>query len=319
MNNNFLAALSCKQHDTIPLWELEFHLWGKFSDKPFFCGIDFEKLAKKEKEKAIQVNAEIIIEVSSELGFSAITIPGSYWELAPGVPAYYWLPQIYRIQLVKKLKDYMPENICLVANTGGVLAIPDAANYVEFSCKLFEEPEEIDKNAQLALQNGIENINRWAGLGVNVMLTASDLADNKGPYFNSEQMNRFILPYLQNWVEEVKRVGANSILHTDGNINFYLELLSESGVNAIQSIDPVAGMDMEETLKRIQNRTCLCGNIDCGLLLTSSPEIVFQETKKLLKKVRNYPGFVLGASNAVQPEVPKENYLAMSDALKQLD
>jgi uroporphyrinogen decarboxylase len=107
------------------------------------------------------------------------------------------------------------------------------------------------------------------------------------------------------------------ILHSDGNLAPYMERLSDSGVDAIQAIDPVAGMDMVETMKLVDGRVCLCGNIDCGLLLTGSPEQVFEATKNLLVACMPGGGFVLGASNAVQPQVPMDNYRAMIAAWRQ--
>lgn len=312
---DFLLALDCLPHDTIPFWELEFHLWDKFSGKPFYCGIDFTRLSAAQKEKALNTNAEVMVEAAQFLGFSALTVPGGYWELAPGMPAYYWLPEEFRFRQVEILKRMIPGNINLVANSGGVLAMPDAATYVDFSCLLLENPEEIDRLAKSTLKNGLENVKRFTGLGVEVLLTASDLADNSGPYFDPEQLDRFILPNLQKWSEEVKISGGKSILHTDGNISLYLEKLAGSGVNAIQSIDPVAGMNLFETLEKVQGEICLCGNLDCGLLLTGTTGQVNSEIKNLLQKAKNYNGFVFGASNAVQQEVKKENYLSVAKAV----
>lgn len=314
---DFLLALDCLPHNTIPFWELEFQLWDKFSGNPFYCGIDFTRLSAAQKEKALTTNAEVMVEGAQLLGFSALTVPGGYWELAPGVPAYYWLPEEFRFRQVEILKRMIPGNINLVANSGGVLSMPDAATYVDFSCLLLENPEEIDRLAKSTLKSGLENVKRFTGLGVEVLLTASDLADNSGPYFDPEQMERFILPNLHRWSEEVKISGGKSILHTDGNISLYLDKLTESGVNAIQSIDPVAGMDLVVTLEKVQGKICIRGNLDCGLLLAETAEQVNSETKSLLQKAKNYPGFVFGASNAVQQEVRKENYLAVAKALKE--
>ncbi|MGD1007851.1 MAG: hypothetical protein ABR980_11555 [Ignavibacteriaceae bacterium] len=83
---DFKYALECKPpHNSIPLWELEFHLWEKFSGKDFYVGEEFLKLNTAEKDLAVNRNAEIIALVSEKLHFSAITIPGSYGEIAPGI------------------------------------------------------------------------------------------------------------------------------------------------------------------------------------------------------------------------------------------
>ena len=62
------------------------------------------------------------------------------------------------------------------------------------------------------------------------------------------------------------------------------------------------------------DRLCLCGNIDCGLLLTGTPDTLYAATRELLLSCKPAGAFALGASNAVQEEVPPQNYRAMIQA-----
>ena len=202
----------------------------------------------------------------------------------------------------------------LIANIGGVLGMPSAENYVNFAVSLCETPEEIDKIAFKTFQHGIESVNKFAEAGIQTFLTASDIVDNSGPFFNPEQMERFILPFLERWSSHIKQLSGLSILHSDGNLNLYLEQITNSGVNALQAIDPVAKMDIKKVKQRVEDKLCLFGNIDVGKLITDSPESIYNEIKALLVFMKDEPGFILGASNAIQKEVPAENYLALVEA-----
>ncbi|MBI4023822.1 MAG: hypothetical protein HY360_02510 [Verrucomicrobia bacterium] len=55
---------------------------------------------------------------------------------------------------------------------------------------------------------------------------------------------------------------------------------------------------------RVGDRLCLCGNVDCGLLLTGTPSQIHAVTAELLAMCKTGGGLVLGASNAVQPVAP---------------
>ena len=57
-------------------------------------------------------------------------------------------------------------------------------------------------------------------------------------------------------------------------------------------------------------------HVDCGLLVAGTPEAVYAATRELLVTWGTRTGLVLGASNAVQREVPMENYRAMVAAWK---
>jgi len=311
---NLIAAFEHKQPETaVPIWELEFHPWDAMSGKHVVLGKEFENLPSEKKEKALYSNAEIMLSVSQEMNFSALTVPVHYWEHSPGHIAYFVLPEEGRHRQIEILNELKPDDLMLIAASGGVLA----ADYsLDFCYKLVDEPEEIDKMAEDALKYAIEAAKKYRDCGVEAVFTASDVADNSGPFFNPEQMKRWILPYLTKFAESIRELGMYSILHSDGNLVKYIDDIANTGVDALQAIDPTAGMDIQSTKSVVGNRLCLCGNIDCALFLMGTPEDVFNSTKELLITCKNSGGLALGASNAVQPDVPPENYRAMIEAWK---
>ncbi len=299
----------------VPVWEIEFHLWDKFSGKKLILGREFESLTQKQQQKALFNNAEIFVEVSEMLHFAGISLPGGYWEIAPGEPAYFWLPEKAQLEQVRITKNMTPDSILITSNSG-ILAMPEANDFVDFSMKLYDDPEEIDSMAMNKNEQGIARARQLVDHGIDALCSSSDIADNRGPYFNPEQMERLIWPYLSKWADKVKKMGAYTILHSDGNLMPCLDGIADSGIHALQSIDPVAGMIMKEVKDRVGDRLCLCGNIDCGLMLTAPGQEVFDATRNLLVECKGNGGMVLGASNALQKEVSKNNYFEMINAWK---
>lgn len=297
----------------VPVWELEFHAWDAASGRHVVLGHEFEALSPSGQERALHENAEIMLSVAGEMGWAAMTVPGGYWDEAPGKPAYFCMPGAARFRQMEVLKKMAPEDLMLVASATGVIS---ANYYDEFCLRMFEEPESIDEQAEATLRGSLDTIRRFRDLGAGAVFTASDIADNSGPFFNPAQMERWIYPFLQRWADSVHSLGMFGILHSDGNLMPYMDRLAASGVDAIQAIDPVAGMDMGEAMKMVAGRVCLCGNVDCGLLLTGTPDQVFDSTRRLLTACGSEGGLVLGASNAVQPETPVANYRAMIAACR---
>jgi uroporphyrinogen decarboxylase len=248
------AALECRQPaGTVPIWELEFHAWDQVFSRHVILGTEFAALSAGEQEQALYTNAKILLSVAEHLHFAALTVPGSYWEIAPGAPATYWLPDTARYRQVEVLQRIGTNDLMLVAGTGGVMSMPSADKYVEFAYKIYDAPQEIERMAQQRLEAGLEKARQFRDLGIEAMFTASDIADNHGPYFNAAQMERFILPYLRKWAAEVKAMGCYTILHTDGDLNLCLEGIADSGIHALQAIDPVAGMEMRKAAT-----ACVC-------------------------------------------------------------
>ena len=90
-NLDFAAAMECRQPaGAVPIWEVEFKAWdaaadaGKMPATHMVLGREMEALPPAGQEKALQANARIMLSVAREMHFSALTVPGGYWEHAPG-------------------------------------------------------------------------------------------------------------------------------------------------------------------------------------------------------------------------------------------
>jgi uroporphyrinogen decarboxylase len=164
------------------------------------------------------------------------------------------MPSEARYKLAERLSKLIGDRIMIVAGVGGVLGIPGPADYMAFSYKLFDAPEEVDEMARRTYASGIETAKRMRDAGVEAVYTAGDLADNHGLFYKPKYMQRFILPYLHKWAAEVKGMGLYAILHTDGQINPILEDLVTSGIHTLQAIDPVAGMDIRQVKQQVKGR-----------------------------------------------------------------
>jgi uroporphyrinogen decarboxylase len=312
---DMVAALQRRQPPcAVPLWELEFQLWDAFSGDHLMLGQEFSSLSGAAQQRALRRNAEIILTVCRDLGFAGVSAPTPPWEQSPGVLAYYILPEAARFEQVAALRAATADDVMIVGHATGVLAATYSA---DFCAALVESPEEIDMLARQWLQRGLEAARRLRDAGAEAAFTASDLADNSGPFFKMDQMDRFVIPYLDRWARQCKAMGLYTILHTDGRLPPpWLNAIADTAVDALQAIDPTAGMDMAATKALVGNRLCLCGNVDCGLLCSGTPDQVEQSAARLLNACKAGGGFVLGASNAVQREVPADNYRAMLTAWK---
>jgi uroporphyrinogen decarboxylase len=89
-------------------------------------------------------------------------------------------------------------------------------------------------------------------------------------------------------------------------------MIVDSGIDCLDPIDPVAGMDLGEVKAKYGQRIALKGNVDCASLMTfGTPEETAEATKEALRKGMPGGGFILSSSNSIHSGVKPENYLAM--------
>ncbi|MBE6613551.1 MAG: hypothetical protein E7632_13785 [Ruminococcaceae bacterium] len=291
----------------VPLWELTFHLWKQY-DPSFKTGPEFFALSEEEKIEAVKNNARIMKKVGEELGFGCVSIPDGPWDCI------YTLHHEHRIMLIRELKALDPD-FAIAGGCNGILFMPSSCDsYLDFCYWIMDEPEEVDEHCIKYYDSFTKSVTELIDAGLDVVFMPADVADNRTTFFNREQLDRWYLPYLKKSVEFLHERGIPSILHTDGNVSTILEDIRDSGVDALQAIDPIAGMSIGKTLEVFDGKSAACGNFDCALMLSGTPEEVYESAKEILLTNKNKPGFIFGNSNAVVLETPLENYHAMIKA-----
>ena len=72
--------------------------------------------------------------------------------------------------------------LMVIGACSGVMGMPGASNYLEFSCKLFDAPEEIDNMARRNFERGLELGQALRDAGIVAVYMAADMADTMAPF-----------------------------------------------------------------------------------------------------------------------------------------
>ena len=141
----------------------------------------------------------------------------------------------------------------------------------------------------------------------------NDVAHNDGPYFAPAIFAELVLPYARSLFAEIRRLGMIGVYHSDGNVGTLLEAIMALGAHALQSIDPMAGMDIEGMKQQTQGRLALWGNVQCNLLQEGPEEAIRRSARYCLTHASPGSGYVFMASNSIFAGMPLANYHVMQD------
>ena len=127
----------------------------------------------------------------------------------------------------------------------------------------------------------------------------------------------YLYPGLKEVVAGFHECGMPVIKHTDGNITAILDMLIDSGIDCLDPIDPVAGMNIAMIKEKYGDKVAIKGNVDCAHTLTfGSVEDVINETLDVIRKAADGGGFILSSSNSIHSAVKPANYLAMINTIR---
>ena len=196
---------------------------------------------------------------------------------------------------------------------GGVWSIEGMTDWMQFSADLLEHPEEIHAEARRRETITVEHAARLAEAGAEFIHLVNDVAFNAGPFLSPSQFAEFITPYWRREVEAVRRAGCIPFIHSDGQLMPILDQIVSLGAACLQSIDPMAGMDIAEVKRLTYGKLALMGNVKCSVLQDGPRDAIRESARYCLEHGSPGGGYIFGTSNTIFPGMPLENYEYMLD------
>ena len=148
---------------------------------------------------------------------------------------------------------------------------------------------------------------------IDIVWSASDVGMQTGLMMSPEIWRRYIKPWHRELIVPFKKMGLKTRYHSDGSLIPIIEDLIEMGLDLLDPIQPKAkGMDADNLYRMFGGRISFYGGIDTqDLLPHGKPEDIEKEVLRYIRTLGADGGYVAAASNAIQPDVPVENILAM--------
>lgn len=192
--------------------------------------------------------------------------------------------------------------------------LPDGDHMMEFIVQLAEQPQEMKDNAQRAVDGALERGRRIKEWGtVDCFFLCSDYCFNDNPFLSPDMFDEFVTPYLKQLVAGYREQGYYVVKHTDGNIMPILDSLVSTNPHALHSIDPQGRVDIAEVKRRVGDKVCLIGNVNCAMLQSGTDEEVAGSVRYALQHGMPGGGYVFGTSNCVYTGLALNRYEFMLD------
>ena len=193
----------------------------------------------------------------------------------------------------------------------------DYIGYAQLFINLKECPELVEGVVTKCVNHYIRVIERAAELGVNVVFTGDDVADNRGPMFAPQLWENLFLPHYRRLVEAIHAAGLYHWKHSDGNMYPLLDSIVAAGSDGIDPIDPSGGMELNVVKARYGHQVAIKGNVDqTELLMYGPPEKVVEEVKACIRAAGVGGGYVCSSSNSIHSGVDPALYKVMVDTIR---
>ena len=179
------------------------------------------------------------------------------------------------------------------------------------------EPELVVGLVELSVEANLAMAREVATRGADFVFTGDDYASSEAPFVSPAMFREYLYPGLRRVMGGFRELGLPVIKHSDGNIVPLLDMILEAGIDCLDPIDPLAGLDIGEFKASYGDRIALKGNVNCAHTLTFATEKeVVEETRDVIRKAGEGGGLIVSSSNSIHSSVKPGNYLAMWNAIR---
>ncbi|NSW57339.1 MAG: hypothetical protein HPY44_15090 [Armatimonadetes bacterium] len=183
---------------------------------------------------------------------------------------------------------------------------------------LLEDPGKCKAILQRFAEGAADLARRQAARGVDAVLISSAFAG--GGFVSKSMYQEFVLPYERIVATAIRESGVKAYTHTCGAIGDRLELMAETGIHGIDTMDPppLGDTDLADAKKRVGDRIFLKGNIDSvNVLLRGSVDRVRENARERIDMAAAGGGYILSSACSVAPRVPAENLMVLREVAEE--
>jgi uroporphyrinogen-III decarboxylase len=150
--------------------------------------------------------------------------------------------------------------------------------------------------------------------GIDAILVSSAFAG--AGFISRYDYKQFVMPFEEVIFSEIKRHGLFNYVHTCGSIGDRLDLMAETSVDGIDTLDPppLGTVHLEEAKEKFGDRFFLKGNLDSVNELLNSDDKTYEEAVTgRIKTGKIGSGYILSTACSVSPYVKPERLARLVD------
>lgn len=199
--------------------------------------------------------------------------------------------------------------------------VADLFGMENYFIKMYTHPEVVDAVTDHVCEFFYQANERFFALAkdeVDCYFFGNDLGTQLDLLLSPELFDRFIRPQMQRFVDQGHRWGYQVMLHCCGAVSRLIDRFIDGGIDALHPLQALAqNMDAETLARRFKGKIAFVGGIDTqDLLMNATPEEVRADVRRV--KALLGPCLVVSPSHeALLPNVPPENVLAMAEEARE--
>ncbi|MHA2007351.1 MAG: uroporphyrinogen decarboxylase family protein [Promethearchaeota archaeon] len=221
-------------------------------------------------------------------------------------------------KLNKTLKEFPLDEFVPCSHVSSILEpIWEGISLSLFTKLLRKKKSKLKKYIDLRTKIAVEGAKLLAETDLDIFFCCDDTAFKNRTMISPEDHRELIIPAYKKILHEINKAGKYGIFHSDGYTEPYFDGLIEAGFKGVESLEPMAGMNLKYLKETYGDKICLIGNIDVSQLLPfGTTDEVSQAVKKCIKDAGEGGGYALSPCTDITNACKLENIFTMISTTK---
>ncbi len=190
--------------------------------------------------------------------------------------------------------------------------------YKTFSLCLKKNLSLVEKVIDFFYRYLLELIKELQDAGADLFLVADDCAYKNRTFLPNDLWKKLFFDKYKNIVDRLHSHDHKVIIHSDGYVSNLIDIFIQIGFDAVESLEPNAGVDVFDLFKKFRNQICFIGNLDVSTLLSfGNSQEVRNYVLKLIQKAKiSGCSLILSPTQQILSCVHPENIKEMIETAK---
>ena len=229
-------------------------------------------------------------------------------------------PDHYDYEAVKRFCDKHKDKAIRIGWPGPYQTFLELYSPQEFYINMIENPELL--KTMLKRWNDFcmelyERMFEAGGGAIDFIRPCDDYGTQLSLLFSTEMWSEYFTENTKRLVQLAHKYNAFYMQHSCGAVSSIIPNLIDCGVDALEPLQKVKGMEVERLKRDFGDKLCFQGGVDTQALLPfGKPEEVKAEAEHIIEVMNVNGGYILAPSQDFEGDVPVENIVAMYEARK---
>ncbi len=199
--------------------------------------------------------------------------------------------------------------------------VSDFFGMENYFIKMYTDPVIVEAVTEHIVNFYVEANRRFfeaVGDNTDIFFFGNDFGTQQDLLISPDLFKKFVLPGFKKLIEVAKKYDKKVLLHSCGSIYKVIPMLIDAGIDALHPLQAKArNMEAEKLACEFINDIAFVGGVDTQeLLVKATPEKIKEEVYRL-KDIFGENYIVSPSHEALLPNVPLENTIAMAEAARE--